>query len=87
MHGSTSTCVPRLKLNHTRPFTVEAGLKMSKIVWEGFQAAAEVETQPQSVSVASEVSSKTLISTFSVGLPFLVVTSIDTISNVQVLRI
>ncbi len=43
-------------------------------MYDAFQKAAEGAVQPQRVSVADAVSSKTLTSAFSTSLPFLVVT-------------
>lgn len=54
--------------------SLNPGCVNNMMVCEGFQNVAEEVVQPQRVSVASEVLSKTLTSAFSAWLPSLVVT-------------
>ena len=53
---------------------LKAGLDSKSMVSEALQKLADAATRPQSVSVASALSSKTFTSTFSAGFPFFVVT-------------
>ena len=56
------------------------------MVCEGFHEAAEEVMEPQSVSVASKVSSKTQTSSFSSASPFFEVTTFEAKHYIEVLQ-
>lgn len=80
MNGSTSTQVfcPIVTTGFPSPF--KPGSESKRTVPEGLHELAEAAMQFQSWSVASAVSSKTPMSTFSAWFPFFVVTFIESFS-------
>ena len=74
MHGSTSTCVPVVNDIIALRSSLNPGFVNRRMVCETFHELAEEVIQPHRVRVASDVSSKTLTSTFSALYPALVVT-------------
>lgn len=75
MDGSTSTCVLAVNNIVARRSSLNPGFVNIRMVFETFHKLAEEVIRPHRVRVASDVSSKTLTSTFSTWDPALVVTA------------